>query len=239
MQRVPHRGSRKGMKFADQLLGLVEYAESTGKERLDSRLRSFVATVVDGLKADWGEFERQELIEDAEEAGEAAIWLDAVHCARKLGMTGAKVADIPLAGGSTAGNAQASIAQLFESKALPKKGFVYVLWTASPEEYGFVGTAGSLSECKFSPKSSAGKALADAETLSLIVPARGGKKQLSELSSSIIHLTRCKLDADPTHNDDVDADMPDSPAWKPIQQLSDLLEDAGVLLFNRAQTGED
>lgn len=231
------------MKFSEQLQDLVEHAEAAGKEHLNSRLRSFVATVVDGLveggKNEWSEFNRDELVEDAEEAGEAAIWLDAAHCARRLGMKGASGADIALSGNDTPADTQASINQLYADTALPKKGFVYVLWTAAPEEYAYVGTAGSVSECKFSPKSEAGHALPDAATLSLIVPARGGKKQLSELASSIVHLIRCKTDADPTHNDDVDADMPDSPSWQPIKQLSDLLEDAGVLLFNRAQTGED
>lgn len=227
------------MKFSEQLQGLVDHAEIAGKQRLEERLRAFVTTVVDGLGADWGEFQREELFEDAEEAGEAAMWLDAVHCARKLGLSGASCADIELSGSTTADDTCAQIAQLFATKALPNKGFVYVLWTASPEEYGYIGSAGSLSECTFSPKSPAGKALADAETLSLLVPARGGKKQLKELRSSLIHLSRCKLDVDPTHNDEVDAEMPDSPAWQPIRQLSDLLEDAGVLLFNRAQTGED
>ena len=227
------------MTFQEQLTQLVEHATQAGKERIATRLESYTNTVIASLREDWDDFELAELTSDAEEAGEGAMWLDAAECVRNQVLDGkAAFADVSLLK-STARDVASEVEQLFASKTLPGKGLVYVLWSEAPEHYAYVGRVSGPKKLKFSGKGPLARALESADTLSLLVPVKGGEANLSSISSSIIHLSRCQTEADPEFNDDVDADMPDSDAWKPIVALSDLLEHAGVHLNNRAKTGED
>ena len=205
------------MTFQEQLTQLVEHATQAGKERIATRLESYTNTVIASLREDWDDFELAELTSDAAKAA---------------------FADVSLLK-STARAVASEVEQLFASKTLPGKGLVYVLWSEAPEHYAYVGRVSGPKKLKFSGKGPLARALESADTLSLVVPVKGGEANLSSISSSIIHLSRCQTEADPEFNDDVDADMPDSDAWKPIVALSDLLEHAGVHLNNRAKTGED
>jgi hypothetical protein len=226
------------MRFSQRLAELIRYAEEAGKQRIRESLDAFVGTLVDGLGDDWSKFDQSTLTQDADDAGEGAIWLDAVACARSLADEHAAHADIALAN-QTPSDVAAEVDRLFSSRQLPAKGLVYVLWDESPESYSFVGRASSRKKLDFTGKGGLARALSRSATLSLIVPNRGGQAQLEALASSIIHLIRCKMEEDPRFNEDVTAEMPDSVAWKPIEALSDLLEEAGVHLYNRAKTGED
>ncbi len=232
------------MSFSETLERLVEEAYTEGTKKLDESLKSFAATMIDSLQEDWGDFELSNLTADADDAGEAAMWLDAVACTKKLASGKAHYADIELQG-LAGGDVAAQVAELFESKKLPNKGLVYIAWSEvegddlSASDYSYVGYAPSHRKLNFKSTSKLGKAIKEATTLSLIVPKNSKGDDLEALASSIIHLTRAATNEDPTFNDDVDAAMPDSPAWKKLDQLSDMLEQAGVHLNNRARTGED
>ena len=72
------------MRFSEKLDELIHHAEQAGKERVRESLDAFVGTLVDGLGDDWQQFDKSTLVQDAEDAGEGAIWLDAAACARNL-----------------------------------------------------------------------------------------------------------------------------------------------------------
>lgn len=230
------------MSFSDTLEQMVEQAHTEGTKRLEQSLSSFASTMVDALKEDWGDFDVSALTTDADDAGEAAMWLDAVACTKKLAAGKAHYADIEVQN-LTPGDVSAQVNELFESKKLPSKGLVYVAWSpvdgSDVADFSYVGYAASYRKLNFKGTSKLGKALKEATRLSFVVPKAAKGDDLEALSSSILHLTRATTDEDPTFNDDVDAAMPDSPAWKKLDQLSDMLEQAGVHLHNRARLNED
>lgn len=225
------------MGFEQRLTQLIAHAEPAGEHKLDASLRAVVACIVSALKDDWTQFDKQDLNEDAEDAGEAAIWLDAVtHAKSSLIHPKTKFHDIRLNEGLTPGDVAAEVSSCVGKS----KGWLYVLWDDDGgDDFEFVGTATTIKQMKFTGKSGLAKALPESDTLSIVIPPKVTRSDLEEAASSIIHLIRCVADCDPTYNEDVDAEMPDSPAWDRVQQLSDLLEHAGVHLFNRAKTGED
>lgn len=216
---------------------LVAHAEPAGEQKLENSLQAVVATVMSALKDDWARFDKNDLTQDAEDAGEGAIWLDAVtHVKKTLLHKKTVFHDISLTDERAPGDVSAEVAKCVKTS----KGWIYVLWDDDGgDDFEFVGTATTVKQMKFTGKSGLAKALPESDTLSLLLPHKHTRADLSEAASSIIHLIRCTADCDPTYNEDVDAEMPDSAAWNRVQQLSDLLENAGVHLFNRAKTGED
>lgn len=83
---------------------------------------------------------------------------------------------------------QAQILEMFESKDAPRRGFVYVAWTASPEEYWYVGKANTADRLSLAAHGKLARATAHATKLSLIFPSQSREEMLLGVEASVLAL---------------------------------------------------
>jgi len=228
------------MSFERILLSWIEHAEDKGESELTRRLENVAKKVVAALKGPWEDFDKTELTEDSDDAGEAALWLDAAETADQAMVADkqSRIVDVKL--GRDSSDNQRHVQGLFASGETPTGGFVYVAYTSGKKsEFNFVGHGKSARALPFSGSSKASNALRASDRLALLFPRLSSQTKLEELESAICYLIRCATGDDPAYQPDVEPEMPDSEAWDRIEGLSDLLESAGVHLYNHAKHGED
>ena len=121
------------MSFERILLNLIEHAEQKGESELTRRLNNLAKKMIAALKGPWEDFDKSELTEDSDEAGEAALWLDAAETADQAMVSDkqSRIVDVKL--GRDASDNQSHVQNLFSSGETPSAGFVYVAYTAGKQ----------------------------------------------------------------------------------------------------------
>jgi len=182
------------MAFEEKLERMCTAADSRGTRELNRNMKELSKLL--SLVLHEGKWERlpiktQGHIEDAAgfvlasaELSDAAEYVNE----KVLRPNNGKVVDVKI--GSDIRRAQAQIDALFESGEAPKRGFVYVAWSARPERFLYVGKAKSSSRLNLAAHGKLSNAIAHASTLSLVFPSRSSDEILRSLEASIILLAR-------------------------------------------------
>lgn len=83
---------------------------------------------------------------------------------------------------------QGRILELFEAKEVPPRGFVYVVWSARPEDFYYVGRARGSGRLGLSAHGKLAHATAKASTVSLLFPTQSRAEIIESLEACVIRL---------------------------------------------------
>jgi hypothetical protein len=83
---------------------------------------------------------------------------------------------------------QEQIRNLFDDGQVPKRGFIYVAWSARPELFMYVGKAGNVERLNLAAHGKLAHSAAHVTTLSLIFPSQSREDVLSGLEASVIRV---------------------------------------------------
>jgi hypothetical protein len=134
-------------------------------------------------------------------SNDAVVALDAVtHIAKEFLGRPHLIHDLPMP--KDLDGCKKAISEAFKSKKVPKRGFVYLAWTAAPEVFYYVGLGGSDARLDLDKHGKLAWSLASAETLSLMFPERSDKRDLGDLEGSVMQLVRGVTGKLPIHNTD-------------------------------------
>ncbi|MFZ5698676.1 MAG: hypothetical protein ACOY9J_08210 [Pseudomonadota bacterium] len=113
----------------------------------------------------------------------------------------AKVADLTLGPDRSRETLKAKISEFLQEVNVNDRGFVYVAWKARPEEFHYVGKAGSSARMNLDAHGKLLEALKSASTLSFIFPAMSKANTISNLEAAMMHLIEFKTGSLPSEND--------------------------------------
>jgi hypothetical protein len=167
-----------------QLSDRVNDKHGSSLERSTKHLAGLVASVL--RNGTWSELSartEKELKDAAEETLFHSVCLDAAGYLDEKVLSSGRIVDLKLKNDLRA--VQDQIQGMFDSKAAPKRGFVYVAWCQRPEEYWYVGKAGTVDRLNLSAHGKLARATADATQLSLVFPSQSKEEILSGVEASI------------------------------------------------------
>lgn len=144
--------------------------------------------------------DNQEFAYNITGARSASVTLDAISFINEkvLSAQNGKIEDIKLK--PDLGDAQSQIHDMFDTGKAPKRGFVYIAWRQSPEQYFYVGKAGTHDRLNLSSHGKLANTVGRATTLSLVFPNQSSEETLSGLEASIMHLLTLHMDEPPELN---------------------------------------
>lgn len=191
--------------FERKLAQICERVEAQGSVGRDiEHLAKILAPVLRDER--WKELTKTDsrvLAEAIKSSREAAKQLDAALYVKErvlLSQNGAAL-DVRLSRGDLRA-AQEEINEAFETKAVPKRGFVYVAWRKTPERFVYVGKATSLDRLNLAAHGKlAMAATGDATILSLLFPTQSKEDILFGVEASMIELVHAHTGKLPELND--------------------------------------
>lgn len=193
------------MELEDKLRQISDRAERDSRSELQKHVRTLASLIARVLKDEtWNDVTARtdkHLTDAAAKARELARILDATgYLFDKVFQPGqAQIVDLKLKQDLYA--VQAQILEMFESKAAPQRGFVYVAWSASPEEYWYVGKASTANRLNLTSHGKLARATADATKLSLIFPSQSREQVLLGVEASVLALIEDYTGKLPRFND--------------------------------------
>lgn len=113
---------------------------------------------------------------------------DAAECIRNqvLSAVRSKIIDIPIQHDLL--KAEDQIHDLFLDYDVPARGFIYIAWSQKPENYFYVGKAGSEKRLRLRAHGTLASTIRDATLLSLIFPAQSREEILLSVEASVMEL---------------------------------------------------
>ncbi len=180
------------MPFADKLDRMCIAADRDARNLLRRHVHDLSLLVAAALKTGkWADLpvKSQLLIhETADQAVDAADLADAADfvSTKVLSADNGKVVDLKSNGDFR--TVQDRILDLFETKQVPARGFVYVAWSARPEEFLYVGRAKDSGRLTLAAHGKLAHATASASTVSLVFPTQSRDETIRSLEACIIRL---------------------------------------------------
>jgi hypothetical protein len=229
------------MTARERLLQLVKNAERRGEAEVDRQLGLVVETITRALKKPWDDFDKRSLTVPADAAGEAALWLDAAQCADRCLLADKRARFIELELSGDARVDRGHYLEACQGVISGQRGFVWMASRGSGSKTvcTYIDVGRGLGGVRFAGNAKASRALAASSHLTLFVPGKATLSSLRELQASVMILARAETGKEPEFQGPSDVELPESEVWHRIEALSDLLEQAGVHLFNRAKLHED
>jgi hypothetical protein len=199
----------------------ADRSASADLHRHTKDLATLVATVLRTVR--WEDLPiktQRHLSETAEAAKSAAILADAAECinTRVFDAPNGKIADLKIS--TELREVQEQIWNLFETGEVPRRGFVYVAWSAKPERFLYVGKAGNVERLNLAAHGKLAHAAAHVTTLSLLFPNQSRDEVLSGVEASVIRLVEHATGQWPELNDRGES----VPSGQPSQRLSRLAQ---------------
>jgi hypothetical protein len=96
---------------------------------------------------------------------------------------------------------QEQILDMFETRQAPHRGFVYVAWSARPEEYWYIGKANTSSRLNLVAHGKLARATAHATQLSLVFPTQSRQDILEGVEAALLALIEAYMGEPPKLND--------------------------------------
>lgn len=180
------------MELEDKLWQICDHTEKTSRSALEKQTCTLAKLIERVLKdATWGHITartRKNISVAVAHARKLARILDATgYLTDKVFQPDqARIVDLKLKHNYYDDIDQ--IREIFEMKEVPQRGFIYVAWSAKPEEYWYVGKANGSNRLKFPSHGKLANATAKATKLSLIFPSRSDEGVLSGVEASVLAL---------------------------------------------------
>lgn len=180
------------MGLEDKLGRMCSAADRDARKLLKRHLHDLSLLVAAALKTGkWADLpvKTQLLIDTAaDEAVEAADIADAADFvnSKVLSAGNGRVVDLKTSADFAA--VQDRIAELFETKQVPIRGFVYVAWSGRPEEFVYVGRAKDSKRLSLAAHGKLAHATATASTVSLLFPTQSREEIIRDLEACVIRL---------------------------------------------------
>jgi len=197
----------KSGDFEAKLTQICEDVEARANKDLQRAIGHLAKLLVSILRDErWNELSKADLralAEAIKSSREAATQLDAAVYVqdRVLLAQNSAVLDVRLSHGDLR-RAQEEINEAFETKAVPKRGFVYVAWRKTPERFVYVGKANSVDRLNLATHGKlAMAATGDATLLSLLFPTQSREEILFDVEASVIELVRSCTGEKPQYNE--------------------------------------
>ena len=214
------------MASTDKLKRMCADADTFGNRELDARLGDLAALVAAALKTRrWIDIpiKTQNHLRDAQDAVRSAAELvDAADYVNEKLLSAANGLVIDLRLSKDLRAVQDDIYGLFEEKAAPRRGFVYIAWRGRPERYVYVGKAGGVARLNLAQHGKLARATVDATSLSLLFPTQSRDEILLGLEASVIRLIENATGQLPEWNDQRGT-VPPGPASNELQVLAHFL----------------
>lgn len=180
------------MKLEDKLRQVFDRAEMFSHDALQRQTRTLASLITNVLRdAAWGNIAARTakaLSDAAAQARELARILDATGYLedKVFQPKNARIVDIRLKQDLQA--VQDQIQEMFDTKEAPQRGFVYIVWSARPEEYWYVGKANTVERLNLNSHGKLARATAHATKLSLIFPSQSREEVLAGVEASVLAL---------------------------------------------------
>ncbi len=178
------------MAFDDKLRQMFDKLEKTSRSDLQRQIRSLARLAADALKDDvWRNLSaktNKALLDAAEEARRLAGILDATGYLKDkvLRSETSLIVDVRLK--TELRSVQDQIVEMFNTNEAPDRGFVYIAWSARPEEYWYVGKAKNDGRLNLASHGKLAHATAHATQLSLIFPSQSRAEILAGVEAAMI-----------------------------------------------------
>lgn len=117
---------------------------------------------------------------------------------------------------------QEQIRSLFDTSQVPKRGFIYIAWSARPERFMYVGKAGNVERLNLAAHGKLANSAAHVTTLSLIFPSQSREDVLSGLEASVIRVVEHSTGQMPELNSRGERVPPGEPAMQ-LRRLAKFL----------------
>lgn len=179
------------MAFEDKLRQIFDKQENISRADLQRQIRSLARLAGGALRDDaWRNATAKidkALSEAAAEARRLARILDATgYLEDKVLHKASLIVDVRLK--PELRSVQDQIEKMFETKEAPCRGFVYIAWSARPEEYWYVGKANTVERLNLAAHGKLARATADATQLSLIFPTQSREAILQGVEAAMLAL---------------------------------------------------
>lgn len=201
-----HRHRRYQMSLKGKLAKMHELAEQDGYktfQRSTRELADLIATVLRDRNWDSMSVKTDDKLSNTvSEVREAARLLDAAEYIQEkvLSPSNGKIVDLRLKKNKDFQVVQEQIKEMFATKKVPQRGFVYVAWSRKPERYLYVGKAKSPSRLDLTSNGKLSWATMYATTLSLLFPSKSDEEILLGVEASILSLINNYTRKLPKHN---------------------------------------
>ena len=193
------------MAFEDKLRQVFDKLEKTSRSDLQRQIRSLARLTADTLKDDvWRDVSAKTdkaFLDAAAEARRLARILDATGYLdeKVIRSENSLVVDLRLK--MDLRSVQDQIVQMFDTNEVPRRGFVYIAWSAKPEEYWYVGKASSAERLNLASHGKLARATAHATQLALIFPSQSRGEILSGVEAAILAVIESHTGKPPELND--------------------------------------
>lgn len=193
------------MAFEDKLRQVFDKLEKTSRSDLQRQIRLLARLVADALKDDaWRPVSvktDKAILDAAVEARRLARILDATGYLedKVLRSETSLIVDVRLK--MDLRSVQDQIVQMFDTKEAPNRGFVYIAWSARPEEYWYVGKANTSKRLNLASHGKLARATAHATQLSLIFPSQSREEILEGVEAATLALIESHIGKPPELND--------------------------------------
>lgn len=193
------------MAFDDKLRQIFDKLEKTSRSDLQRQTRSLARLVAQVLRDDaWCNVSAKTdkaLSDAAADARMLARIRDATGYLedKVLQSKTSLIVDVRLK--SELRSVQDQIEHMFETKEAPYRGFVYIAWSARPEEYWYVGKANTAERLNLASHGKLARATAHATQLSLIFPSQSREEILEGVEAAMLALIESHIGKLPELND--------------------------------------
>lgn len=214
------------MAFDDKLRQVFDKLEKTSRSDLQRQIRSIARLAADALKGDvWRNVSvktDKAILDAAAEARRSAVILDATGYLedKVLRSETSLIVDVRLK--PDLRYVQDQIVHMFDTNEAPDRGFVYIAWSARPEEYWYVGKAKNDGRLNLASHGKLAHATAHATQLSLIFPSQSRTEILAGVEAAILAVIESHTGALPQLNDRRERVVENNGA-KELRLLSDFL----------------
>ena len=181
------------MGFENKLHKLCDRAQSKAPQMLDQGIQDIALLAADAIRDNkWDPLpiKTQDRLNEAfdnvrfcAEASDASEYINRYLITALHG----RVCDLKISGRHPDA-IQADISNLFDSKQVPRRGFVYVAWTDRPTSYSYVGKASKVDRLNLTRHGNLAHAVAHDTTVSLLFPAQSEETILLGVEASVIRL---------------------------------------------------
>lgn len=193
------------MAFEEKLRQIFDRLDKDCRCDLRRQIRTLARLTRDALKDDsWRDVSARtdrDIRDAALEARRLARILDATSYLdnKVIRAKFSTILDVRLK--SDLGSVQEQIHEMFETHKAPDRGFVYIAWSARPEEYWYVGKANTSSRLNLVAHGKLARATAEATQLSLVFPAQSREDILDGVEAALLALIEAYIGKPPQLND--------------------------------------
>jgi len=214
------------MQFDDKLRQIFDKLEKDSRSDLQKQTRSLARLVAQVLRQDaWCNVSAKTdkaLSEAATEACRLARIRDATGYLEEkvLQSKTSLIVDVKLKLELNA--VQDQIEHMFKTNDAPRRGFVYIAWSARPEEFWYVGKASTAERLNLAAHGKLARATAHATKLSLIFPSQSRGEIIEGVEAAVLALIESHTGQLPKLNDRKGRVVQNKGAEE-LRQLSDFL----------------